>query len=111
MISPIGIEYLRMDELAEQDRRLRETKHLVDTTPEVSAHELGKACTESLWNHDCPNARLPEDAQDYVMHELTTCGTSRGTRIMESTQCRSLGIALESSNAHATEPNWAGNTS
>ena len=50
---------------------------------------------KSLWNHDCPRARLPADVPDYVMHELTTCVTSQGTRIMESTQCRSFGIALE----------------
>ena len=30
-------------------------------------------------------------------------------RLDDLATCRSLGIALESSNAHATEPNWAGN--
>ena len=38
----------RKDEPAERDGRLRETKHLVETTQEVSAHELGQPRPESL---------------------------------------------------------------
>ena len=38
-ISPIGIKYLGMDEPAERERRLRETKHLEKTTQHVTEND------------------------------------------------------------------------